>query len=253
MFDCTGRQGVHCRAWASAGDGFQKGRRDTMNMQNTTGATKDLEGPYAYAAKNAVGHDGSLVTQAKSGDASAFGALYERHCSKIYRIAFRILRNRQDAEDAVQRCFQHAFTNLRRFREGSTFSTWVTRIAINEALMLVRQRRSDKVLSEECNDGMSTHSRLDVSDDRPTPEQAMTQTELRNTVIHAISKLRHNLRVVVVLRLVHGLTSVEIARNLGLTVAAVKGRTFHAKRHLRRYLERKFEGAHAAFLIGVRD
>ena len=81
----------------------------------------------------------------------------------------------------------------------------------------------------------------------------MTQTELRNTVIHAISKLRHNLRVVVVLRLVHGLTSVEIARNLGLTVAAVKGRTFHAKRHLRRYLERKFEGAHAAFLIGVRD
>ena len=83
-----------------------------------------------------------LVAKAKSGHSGAFGELYERHREKIYRSAFRILRNRQDAEDAVQRAFQKAFTNLRRFREDSSFSTWVTRIGINEALMLLRKRRA---------------------------------------------------------------------------------------------------------------
>jgi len=82
-----------------------------------------------------------LVVQAKSGHSSAFGELYERHQLKIYRSAFRILRNEQDAEDAVQQSFQRAFVNLHRFRGDSAFATWVTRIAINEALMMLRPLR----------------------------------------------------------------------------------------------------------------
>src|SRR5215467_14859749 len=82
-----------------------------------------------------------LVAQARSGHSGAFGALYERHKLKVYRTALRILRNQEDAEDAAQRSFQRAFTNLSRFRGDSTFSTWLTRIAINEALMILRQRR----------------------------------------------------------------------------------------------------------------
>jgi RNA polymerase sigma-70 factor, ECF subfamily len=218
-----------------------------MNAQLTLGVTRGFESPHACIAKAGVGGDRFLVAEAKSGNGNAFGALYERHRSKIYRIAFRILRNQQDAEDTVQRCFQRAFINLARFREDSAFSTWVTRIGINEALMLLRQRRPSTVFLENDTDGIGANCPLKVRDERPTPEQALAQTELRSVVIHAVSKLRHNLRAVVLLREVHGLTSAETARCLGLTVAAVKARMFHARRRLRHHLEHKFEGTHAAF------
>ena len=224
-----------------------------MNRQKTPRAKKDLENVKTCIVKGGADADRLLVAEAKSGNAGAFGELYERHRAKTYRIAFRILRNGHDAEDAVQRSFQRAFVNLSRFREDARFSTWVTRIAINEALMLVRQRRPNRALSEKDNDGTCAHSYLDLPDDRPSPEKVLSNTEFRSTVIQAISKLRHSSRIVVLLRELHGLTSAEIARRLGLTVGAVKARTFHARRHLRRHLEREFEGTHAGFLMGARD
>lgn len=234
-------------AWAERM--LQKRRRDFMNTQHTLGLRKDLERSYAHSAGRAGADDRLLVAEAKSGHASAFGALYERHRAKIYRIALRILRNQQDSEDAVQRSFQRAFTSLGRFREDSSFSTWMTRIAINEALMLLRQKRANRALSGKDNDGTFAYSSLDLPDDRPTPEQALAQVELRSVVSDAISTLRHNLRVVVVLREVHGLTTAEIARRLGLTVAAVKGRTFHARRYLRQHFERKFKGSRPSLIL----
>src|SRR5260370_7210656 len=85
--------------------------------------------------------EGWLVAKAKSGHEGAFGELYKRHQPRTYRTALRILRNQQDAEDAVQMAFQRALVNLERFREDSTFSTCLTRIAINETLMLLRHLR----------------------------------------------------------------------------------------------------------------
>ena len=205
-----------------------------MNRQYTARPNKSIENFNARASDE----DRLLVSKAKLGDAHAFGELYERHRSKTCSIAFRILRNEHDAEDAVQRSFQRAFVNLSRFREDSAFSTWVTRITINEALMMLRQRRPSATLPEHDNDAAGTHSPVDLSDDRPTPEQELAQTELRSSVTHAISKLRHSLRVVVLLREIHGLTSAETARRLGLTVSAVKARTFHARRHLRKYFKK---------------
>jgi RNA polymerase sigma-70 factor, ECF subfamily len=224
-----------------------------MNAQHAIGVGARLERPHPFAAESPECDDRLLVADAKLGRTGAFGVLYERHHSKIYRTAFRILRNRQDAEDAVQRCFQRAFTNLTRFREDSTFLTWVTRIAINEALMLVRQRRPNKTLSEREDDGASSYSAFDLPDDRPTPEQVLAQTEVRDAVTHAISKLRHNLRIVVLLREVQGLTSAETARHLGLTVGTVKARIFHARRHLRRHLQRKLEGTRVSYSMGAGD
>ena len=104
-----------------------------MNVQEATPFTEPRKGRRSSAAKAASTDERLLVTRAKSGSSTAFGELYELHRVRIYHTAFRILRNRQDAEDAVQRSFQRAFTNLCRFREDSTFSTWVTRIAINDA------------------------------------------------------------------------------------------------------------------------
>lgn len=182
-----------------------------------------------------------LVKQAKSRQSSAFGDLYERHRSMVYHTAFRILRNQQDAEDAVQRSFQRAFVNLDRFREDSAFSTWVTRIAINEALMLLRQRRTHVSLPENNIDDPEVLCGMNLVDKGPSPEQALAENELRAAVTHSISNLRESLRKVVLLRELQGLTISETARRLGLTVSAVKARAFHARRNLRRHLEQKYK------------
>jgi RNA polymerase sigma-70 factor (ECF subfamily) len=192
------------------------------------------------AAKSAPTDERLLVAEAKSGCSNAFGKLYERHRLRTYHTAFRILGNRQDAEDTVQRSFQSAFTNLGRFREDSTFSTWVTRIAINEALMLLRQRRASTPLSDNNNDDAQAPLPLDAPDDRPTPEQLLGENELRTALLQAISTLRESLRIVILLKELQGLTSAETARRLGLTVSAVKARVFHARRYLRRHLERNY-------------
>lgn len=212
-----------------------------MHARITVRVRKELEHSHGYTSENPAGDDRLLVAEAKSGCSSAFGELYERHRLRTYHAAFRILRSRQDAEDAVQRCFQRALTSLARFREDSSFSTWVTRIAINEALMLLRQRRSKREVPESLSEGTAAPSFLVLPDDGPTPEQAFAQAELRSVVLRAISKLRHSLRAVILLREVHGLTNAETARRLGLSVGAVKARTFHARRHLRRHLEGKFK------------
>jgi RNA polymerase sigma factor (sigma-70 family) len=211
-----------------------------MNVQEATPLAERREGTYYRTGKAPSTDERWLVTQAKSGSSTVFGELYDRHRLRTYRTAFRILRNRQDAEDAVQRSFQRAFTNLCRFRGDSTFSTWVTRIAINEALMLLRQRRAYTRLQEN-NDDTETTSVLDPADKGPTPEQTLAETERRAAVLQAISHLRESLRTVVLLRELQGLTSAETALRLGLTVSAVKARTFHARRCLRRHFEREYK------------
>jgi len=188
-----------------------------------------------------------LIAEAMTGCSGAFGELYERHRSKIYQTVLRILRNKQDAEDAAQRSFQRAFTNLASFRGNSTFSTWLTRVAINEALMVLRQRRTNPRLLEGCSDGDCEYSLLSLADKGPTPEEVLATKELRAAVTEAVSRLRKSLRIVVILRELQGLTSVETAQRLGLSVAAVKGRVFHARRYLRRHLEHKFQARGANF------
>jgi RNA polymerase sigma-70 factor, ECF subfamily len=182
-----------------------------------------------------------LVARAKSGCSKAFGQLYERHRMRVYRTTLRVLRQTQDAEDAMQRSFQRAFTSLTRFRGDSTFATWVTRIAINEALMLLRQRRTGRLLSETRQEDMESPFVRSLADGRPGPEQVLATNERRAAVREAISHLRQHLRAVAVLRELEGLTNKEIARRLGLTLAAVKSRVFHARRWLQRRLKAKLK------------
>jgi RNA polymerase sigma-70 factor, ECF subfamily len=206
-----------------------------MNIQDSI-----QEGGLVPGGGGLATEERGLVLQAKLGDAGAFGELYERHRLKMYRSVLRILRNQQDAEDAVQQSFQHAFTNLHRFREDSAFSTWVTRIAINEALMMLRRRRVTTASFESDRDRANARSPLDLADNGPSPEQVFAEKESRTVVIRAISRLRKNLRTVATLRELHGLSNAETAQRLGLTVTAVKARTFHARRHLRKHLIAKY-------------
>ena len=224
-----------------------------MNVQCVQTIRGRREGVCQSAAEVASNDDRWLVAQAKAGRASAFGELYERHRLKLYRTAYRILRNQEDAEDSAQRSFQHAFTNISRFREDSAFATWVTRIAINEALMLLRQRRANPLLSEDNSRGDEESLSFGLRDGGPGPEEILAKNELRATVTQAISHLRENLRTVVFLRELQGLTSAETARRLGLSVAAVKARVFHARRHLRRHLEGKMQGTRSRFRTEKKD
>src|SRR5260370_13053582 len=128
--------------------GTKKGRVEAMcvlEVQPGVSAARNLR---QAASKEDLCDEAWLVAKGKSGHEDAFGELYKRHQLRTYRTALRILRNQQDAEDAVQRAFQRALVNLERFREDSTFSTWLTRIAINEALMLLRKRRTREPLLE---------------------------------------------------------------------------------------------------------
>jgi len=197
-------------------------------------------------AKAPANNEHLLIAEAKSGRSNAFGELYERHRSKIYRTAFRILRNEQDAEDAAQRSFQRAFTNLSRFRGDSTLSTWLTRIAINEALMLLRQRRTSIRLFERDGDEDYESSVSNLPDERATPEEIFAENERRTVLIEAVSQLRKSLRGVVLSQL-QGLTMAETARQLGLSVGAAKARGFQAKRYLRQHLEGRLQTARDGF------
>ena len=223
-----------------------------MRVQQATSIIKVPDTLDGNMAGNLANDERLLVAEAKSGSSSAFGELYQRHRPKIYHIALRILRNQQDAEDAAQRSFQRAFTNLARFRGDSKFSTWVNRIAINEALMMLRSRRTNTVLFEGDSDNVHESFAFDLADKGPTPEETFAENELRAVVFHAVSQLRESLRTVVV-RQLQGLTSAQTARYLGLSVAAVKARTFHARRHLRRQLEWKLQVARNGFPIEKRN
>ena len=185
-------------------------------------------------------YDNQLLCRARAGERDAFDALARRHSDRILAISLRILRNSADAEDNVQNVLCKAYVNLWQFKENALFSTWLIRITINEALMILRQKRAYTPLSDATYEDTESPFILNLPDRAPTPEQSASTNELRAALVQAVSGLRKNLRSVVLLREFQGLTNEETARRLNLSVAAVKARLFHARRWLRRRLEGKF-------------
>jgi RNA polymerase sigma-70 factor (ECF subfamily) len=182
----------------------------------------------------------ALIEKAKSGHSEAFGELYKRHHLQAFRTAFRIVRNQQDAEDATSRAFHRALVSLPRFRGDSNFSTWLTRITINQALMILRQRRAQLLVHETQTDAETQLACAQIPDGCPSPEEVLCRTERHATLHRAVAQLREKLKIVVILREMQGRTTAETAQILGLTVAAVKARTFHARRLIRKHFDRKF-------------
>jgi RNA polymerase sigma-70 factor, ECF subfamily len=182
--------------------------------------------------------DAALVAGAKTGDARAFELLVERHEGRIFLIAQRITRNREDAEDVVQQSFQKAFINLKKFEGDSLFSTWLTRIAINEALMLLRRKRGScevPIAESSTEDGAALP--LDFPDSGPNPEDSCLQRERERTLSAAVNELKPGLRKAIELREFGELSTGETAQVMDLSVQAVKGRLFHARKKLRESLK----------------
>src|SRR5882757_7251691 len=145
--------------------------------------------------------DAALVAAAKTGDAHAFELLVHRHEGRIFLLAQRMTRNREDAEDVVQQSFQKAFIHLRKFAGESLFSTWLTRIAINEALMLLRRRRGSRELSiDDSIAGEEVLFALEIPDSGQSPEDNYSQRERQRILSAALNELPHRTRRAIQLR-----------------------------------------------------
>ena len=180
--------------------------------------------------------DGTLVAATKSGDAQAFEELVLRHRQKVLAVAQRITNNREDAEDVAQESFTKAFLHLDAFQEKSRFSTWLTRIAMNEAFMLIRRRRGFlEVPPENPDDGMKSVLEAFV-DHGPTPEESYWRRERTELVTESINRLGPTIRTTILLRHIEERSVKETAQILGVSIAAVKARVFHGRRKLRRTL-----------------
>jgi RNA polymerase sigma-70 factor (ECF subfamily) len=184
----------------------------------------------------------ALVQAAKNGDLEAFSELVRRYDRNIFRIAQHITHNEEDAQDVVQDAFLKAYRNLGQFQGQSKFYTWLVRIAVNEALMRLRKRRTDRTVSldEDVETEEGTMPR-EVADWSPNPEQIYGQSELGDILRKTIQGLPQGFRTVFVLRDIEGLSTEETAEMLGLSVPAVKSRLLRARLQLRERLAKYFK------------
>jgi RNA polymerase sigma-70 factor, ECF subfamily len=191
-----------------------------------------------------------LVAQSREGDTRAFGELVRRYEGKIFRLAQHITQNREDAEDVLQESFLKAYEHLDQFKGDSKFYTWIVRIAVNQALMKLRRRKTSKAVSldEQIDTGEDTVVREIAAWDED-PEQRFTREELGGILDEAIQSLEPPYRSVFVLRDIEEMSTEETAEALNLSVPAVKSRLLRARLQLRekltRYFKRKGDDAFA--------
>jgi RNA polymerase sigma-70 factor, ECF subfamily len=176
----------------------------------------------------------ALVSMAKLGDSDAFVVLSTLHSNKILRNVYNITRNWHDAEDALQDATLRAFYHLKDFQGKSSFSTWLTRIAINSALMILRKKRGCYEVSfDGIDDSGDNSERREVKSPAEDPESRLARKEREELLNDAILRLPLVLREVVELRQARGYSTRETAQALGITVPAVKSRLARAKLGLR--------------------
>ncbi len=188
-------------------------------------------------------NEATLVAEAKEGNAEAFTVLVNQYERNIFRLALNITSNKEDAEDVLQETFLKAYTHLGRFQGNSRFYTWVVRIAVNESLMKLRKRRSDRQVSldeklETEDDGLLPREIVDWGDN---PEQRYAKTEWQEILAEATQSLEPAFRTVFTLRDVEQLSTEETAEALGLSVPAVKSRLLRARLKLRQRLNKYFK------------
>lgn len=184
----------------------------------------------------------ALVNRARTGDLRAFSELVTRYDRKIFRLAKHITQSDEDAEDVLQETFLKAFEHLGDFQGNSKFYTWIVRIAVNESLMKLRKRKSDRTVSidESIDTGEETVVR-EIAVWEENPEQRYSREELREILSQAVDSLRPAFRTVFVLRDIEDLSTEETAEALSLSVPAVKSRLLRARLQLREKLTRFFK------------
>jgi RNA polymerase sigma-70 factor (ECF subfamily) len=178
--------------------------------------------------------EATLVSMAKLGNSDAFVVLSKLHSYRILPTIYNITKNWHDAEDALQDAMLRAFSHLKDFQEKSSFSTWLTRIAINSALMILRRKRGcHEIPLDGSDDSGDNYERIEVKSAAEDPEARLARKEREKLLKDAIFELPEALQEVLELRLTKGYSAREIARALGITVPAVKSRLTRARLSLR--------------------
>ena len=187
------------------------------------------------ALKNAaaIKSEAALIGLARSGNADAFAELSTRHNMQVYRVSLKMLKNREDAEDNLQNTMFKAFRRIKQFNRESQFSTWLVRIAINEALMFLRSRRNRKIqdIIHVTEDGETV--RMEIADPTTNPEREYMNKELASKVLEELSP---TLKTIFLLHKIEGWTNNEMAEKFGLPSQRVKHRVFRARTILRKKL-----------------
>ncbi len=201
------------------------------------------------AESGLVDVDLPIVDRVLAGDAQAFGELVRMHERRVYRTTLSVTKNPEDAEEAAQETFLKAFQNLGQFRGDSRFTTWLTRIAINEGLQKLRKRGNAESIDELLLDEEGLPMPKQVEDWHDNPEQLYAREEIRQFVEEAIQSLPPAYRVVFMLRDVEEMDTGETAEALGISVAAAKSRLLRARLMMREALAPRFGRRHLAARI----
>ncbi len=187
--------------------------------------------------ENKVETEGFSLEALQAGDPEEFSRLVEAYSSKIYRLASKMLTQQQDAEDVLQETFLKAYRGLKTFDGRSKISTWLFRIATNEALMVLRRKRPDTLsIDEPVETEEGEQEPLQIVDWCCLPEDELLSDESRQRLNAAVQKLPESLRVVFLLRDINDLSTHETAEVLGLSDTAVKTRLSRARLRLREML-----------------
>jgi RNA polymerase sigma-70 factor, ECF subfamily len=202
-------------------------------------------------AKRESWSDAEIVNRVCEGETALYEILVRRYNQRLYRVARAILRDDSETEDIMQDAFVRAFQNLRQFKGLSPFCTWLTRIAVHEALARLRFRRRMQQFDENGEDG---DFELAEIKDSPDPEQESSKLETRRLLEEALLALPTQYRTVLMLRHVEDLSTAETAEALGLTEENVKVRLHRGRSLLRRHLLERFgAGAKEVFpFMGTR-
>ncbi len=176
-----------------------------------------------------------LLAAAKCGDAAAFNELFQPIAKRTFQIVYRITKNREDAEDALQDSFLRALRHIKAFESRSRFSSWFTSIAINSALMILRKRRNSfEIPTDGSGNSDAIRRYWEVADRAPNPEKRYLQRERERILRRAIRALRPSIRGVVEMQQLQEHSMRETARMMGISVDAAKARLFHARVVLRK-------------------
>src|ERR1700722_2993351 len=182
--------------------------------------------------------DMNLVAAAKDGDHQAYAELCRRHSKRIFRTVLRITRDFADAEDTLQEALLKAYIHIGGFEGRSAFSSWLTRIAINSALMLLRKKRSQPVCSFESGPDADDFKLPEPMETSHNPEESCIQNALENELAQAIRSLSPGLRVVIQIRHREEAPLAQIAKTLGISESAVKSRLLRARSQIRMRLDK---------------
>ena len=180
----------------------------------------------------------TLILLAKTGDGLAYAELCRRHSQRVFLTVLRFTKNREDAEDVLQESLMKALIHIREFDGRSAFSTWLTRIAINSALMMYRKKRTRSAVFIDEWAGPGSSGTLQIADRSPSAEEHFHRKEWDQLISKAIRKLPTTLRVPLEVHLAEDLPMKELARTLGLSLPAAKSRLMRARDRVRRSVVR---------------